>query len=259
MYMTDQERLAEARALAITWDKLTRSPKRVTPSAPWIIPAMMVFVTLFAFICLVIKLFMNYLNSKNDKSKELETGSPNIASSTPADQVSMATTATMRTRSSIRRQSRRTRNRAPVITPYQLKEQQQQAQVQGPSSSGVKKISNRIARKALARMAKAEANETKRKDESREDEEDDFNNRSDDNDNNSFPDLSDDNNSDEIQATVNQSGLVYAAAARGAGIDDCGQDNFGSNQPEVHIVQIRDLDDNVQHSQSTWQERESDI
>lgn len=254
MYMTDQQRLSEARALALSLDKLTRSPKKFTPAAPWIIPATMIFVTLFALICLVIKLFMNYLSSKNNKSKTFglsEASSPDIPTTPAEDQASMATTASMKTRGSFRHNSRR-RNKPPPVSLYQIK------QKQSPGGSATKSKTHKAAMKAISRAAKAEANRSLSRESTRQvdDNSDDNIKNSDDNSPTNLSHNSDD--TDEIQ--VEQPGLAYAAAR--ANLDqpdnpDDGPMSPSAGQPEVHIVQIRDLDDSVQ--QPAWPQAESEI
>lgn len=253
--MTDQQRLAEARALSISLDKLSRSSRRVSPSAPWIIPATMIVVTLFAFICLVLKLLMNYLNSKQNKSDEYgmsETSSPEIPT-TPDDQASMATTASMKTRSSLRNSSRRKRNKLPPVSLYQMKPKQ------SPSSTNSKSKTHRAAMKAISRAAKAEANRSLSRDSTRqvEDNSDDNINIDGDNSPTNLSHLSDD--TDEVQALSGQSGMIYAAARGHVDEIDGLNATTSSNQPEVHIVQIRDLEDQIQQLQPTWPQTESDI
>lgn len=251
--MTEQQRV-EARALASALDKLTRNPKRVAPTAPWIIPATMIFVSLFALICLVIKLFMNYLNSKSNKTKKFglsEQSSPDIPT-TPEDQASIATTTIMKTRGSIGLSSKRKRNRPQPVSLYQMK------QKQSPGTSSSKNKSHKAAMKAMSRAAKAEANRSLSRDSTRQ-----VDDGSDDNinngDTNSPTNLSQQSvDTDDIQVGVNQSGIVYGATS--SGDQDTGNVlGHGSNQPEVHIVQIRELDDNIQHPQQTWSKAESEI
>lgn len=259
MYMTDHQKLAEARALSIALDKLTRNPRKVTPSAPIIIPALMVFVALFAIISIVIKLFMNYLNRKQQNTKTFalsETSSPEIPNTPEHDQASMATTASMKTRGSLRHSSKRRRNKPPPVSLYQIK------QMQSPgSATSSKSKQHRAALKAMSRAAKAEANRGVSRGSSRQ-----INDGSDDNmpndGDNSPTNLSQhsDDMTDEIQAGANQSGLAFAARSgyneqEGAGLPS----QSGANQPEIHIVQIRDIEDNTQHSQPTWPQTESDI
>lgn len=128
MYVTDQQKLAKARELASTLDQMSRSPKRVYPTAPWIIPATMIVVALFAIVCLVVKLLMIYMRSKKSTQKKSfrlsEASSPDIPT-TPEDQASMATTASMKTRGSLGINSkRRSRVRPPAVSLYQMKKQQ---------------------------------------------------------------------------------------------------------------------------------------
>lgn len=248
--MTEQQRM-EARALAVALDKLTRNPKRIAPTAPWIIPATMIFVTIFALVCLVIKLFLNYLNSKSGKTKKFglsEASSPDIPT-TPEDQASMATTASMKTRGSMRVSSKHRRNKPQPVSLYQMK------QKQSPGSSSPKKKSHKAALKAMSRAAKAEANRSLSRDSTRQvdDGSDDNMNNGDQNSPTNLSQHSDD--TDEIQAGVNQPGLVYSAA-HSAAEPEMGH---SSNQPEVHIVQIREIEDNVQHPQQTWPQTESEI
>lgn len=258
MSMTDQARLAEVRALSATLDRLTRNPKRISPTAPWIIPATMIVVAVFALICLAIKLIMNYLNSKHEKTKDFEhshTSSPEIPT-TPEDQASMATTASMKTRGSLGVGSRRQhRSKPPPVSLYQIK------QKQSPGSSASKSKTHKAAMKAISRAAKAEANRSFSRDSSRQpnDGSDDNSNNIGDNSPTNLSQRSDD--TDEIQA-VSQSGIVYGAASSKGNADEIDGSNalgHSSNQPEVHIVQIRDLEDNLQHSQPTWPQAESEI
>lgn len=251
--MTDQARLNEARVLAATLDRLTRHPKRVSPSAPWIIPATMIVVAIFALVSLAIKLMMNYLNKKNEKTKDFNhshASSPDIPT-TPEDQTSMATTASMKTRGSLAMSSRRHRSKPPPVSLYQIK------QKQSPGSSSKSKT-HRAAMKAISRAARTDANRSMSRDSSKQRDD-----RSDDNNSNNLgdnsPNLSQrsDEVTEEIQA-VSPSNLAYGAAT------SRGNDQFdgpsSSNQPEMHIVQIRDLED-VQHSQPAWtdQPAESEI
>lgn len=70
---------------------------------------------------------------------------------------------------------------------------------------------------------------------------------------------SDDVVTEDIQNLTNNSGLVYAAATGGHGDD---QVVIKTEQPEVHIVRIRDLEDDavVQHpQQADWPQTESEI
>lgn len=250
MYVTDQSKLAEARALAAALHKVTRDSRRVYPSAPIIIPATMIIVALFAIITLLIKLFMKYMSKKEIKSKFGPSGasSPDIPT-TPEDQTSMATTASMKTRGSLRINPDRRRNKPPPVSLYQMK------QKHSPGSSTQKK-SHKAAMKAIARAAKTEANRGLSRDSTRQ-----IDDASDDNGNNNggsspgnLSQRSDD--TDKLQLSEEQPTALYAAAAA----DPDGATNLiTTNQPEVHIVQIRDLEDNVQHSQPTWSQTESEI
>jgi hypothetical protein len=257
--MTDhQSRLNEARVLAATLDKLTRTPRRFSPSAPWIIPATMIIVCAFALICLAIKLIVNYLNSKNENTKTFgrpHGSSPDIPT-TPEDQTSMATTASMKTRGSLGLSSRRhNRSKPPPVSLYQIR------QKQSPGSAAKSSKAQRAAMKAMSRAARAEANKSRDSSRQRDDGSDDNSDNAEAN----SPNLSHrSDDTDEMQQTMNQSGLAYsAAAARHAEAMDGGENmmqGHSSNQPEVHIVQIRDLDEgNLQHSQTTWANTESDI
>lgn len=246
-------RVAELRASYAALDRLTRNPRRFTPSAPWIIPATMVVVCAFALICLAVKLIMNYLNSKNQKSKSFSSphsDSPDIPTTPDQDQASMATTASMKTRGGSLRLHRQLKSRPPPVSLYQMK------QKQSPGSS-VKSKSHRAAMKAMSRAARAEANRSRDSSRQPDDGSDDNSNNLADN----SPNLSLDDG-DDLQAGNQTSGLVYGAtSARPDEVDGldlaAGQ---SSNQPEVHIVQIRDLEEaNLQHSQPTWSKTESDI
>lgn len=256
--MTDSARLLEARALTATLDKLSRNPKRFSPSAPWIIPATMIVVAIFALICLAIKLIMNYLHSRNETTKDFKHShgsSPDIPT-TPEDQASMATTASMKTRNSLGLSGRRQhRGRPPPVSLYQIK------QKQSPGSAGSKTKISKAALKAMARGAKAEANSRNlSRDKDRQNDDD----GSDDNSNNvgdNSPNLSQrSDDTDEVTQAINQPGLAYGAATSKAHADEVDADlGHGSNQPEVHIVQIRDLEADLQHPQTTWPNAESEI
>lgn len=258
--MTDnQSRLYEARAAAALLDKLSRNPRRFSPSAPWIIPATMIIVCVFALICLAVKLIMNYLNSRSQETKTFgrsHGSSPDIPT-TPEDQTSMATTASMKTRGSLGLSSRRNhRNKLPPVSLYQIK------QKQSPGSATKSSKSNRAAMKAVSRAARAEANRSMSRDSCRQQED-----GSDDNSNiadNNSPNLSQRSDDTDEMQTANPSGLVYGAASSRAGADELDGGDMGaghsSNQPEVHIVRIRDIEEGeLQHSQPTWSKTESDI
>lgn len=114
--------------------------------------------------------------------------------------------------------------------------------------------------KAMYRSARAEANRSR--DDSKQQTAGSAD-HSDDADDNS-PNLSHrSNDSDEVQHQSGVIGGYTAAASRHNDALDGGESmppGHSPNQPEVHIVQIRDLDEgNLQHSQATWPERESDI
>ena len=250
---TDQSsRLNEARALAASLERLTRSPKRFSPSAPWIIPAIMVVVGTFALVCIAIKLIMNYLNSKNQKTKTFGR-SPDIPTTPDQDQTSMATTASMKTRGSLRlNPTRQLKSRPPPVSLYQCK------QKQSPGSGVISRSkAHRAAMKAMSRAARADANRSRDSSRQADDASDDNSNNLRDN----SPNLSQrSDDTDDMQA-VNQSGLVYGAtSSKSAHGDEIDGGGHSSNQPEVHIVQIRDLDEgNLQHSQPTWSKTESEI
>lgn len=249
--------------MAATLDRLTRNPRRFSPSAPWIIPAVMIVVCVFAVICLAVKLMMSYLHSRNERSKTFgrpHGSSPDIPTTPEADQTSMATTASMRTKGSLGLSTRRYhRNRPPTVSLYQMKQKQSPGSATKSSSRA-----HRAAMKAMSRAARAEANRSLSRDSSRQ--QDDNSDENSNNANANSPNLSQrSDDTDEVQV-VNQSGLIYgAAASRGQDQLDGAGDNMtvghsSANQPEVHIVQIRDLEEgNLQHSQPTWSKTESDI
>lgn len=231
--MTDQQK-AEVRALTASLDRLTRHPKRITPSAPWIIPATMIFVTLFALVALVIKLFMNYLHSKNNKTKKFgmsEQSSPDIPT-TPEDQTSMATTASMRTRGSLRLSQKQGRTKPQPVSLYQMRQKH---------SPGSKSKSHKAAMKVMSRAAGSEANRSLSRDSTRQ-----VDDGSDDNTN--------DNNGDNSPNLSQRSDMTDELDTANIPVT-----HHNSEQPEVHIVQIRDLEDNVQHSQQAWPQTESEI
>lgn len=250
--MTDQNKLAEVRALAAHMNRLTRdSTRKVSPSAPAIIPITMIIVTLFALITLLIKLFMHYMKKRAPFGPS-GASSPDIPT-TPEDQTSMATTASMKTRGSLRINPERKKNKPPPVSLYQIK------QKQSPSSSSSRSKAHRAAMKAIARAAKAEPNRTMSRESTRQidDGSDDNGN---DNGGSSPGDLSQRSNDfDKSPAPEEPSTELYAAASTSLANDTT--DSFippsQANQPEVHIVQIRDLD--VQHSQPTWSQTESEI
>lgn len=251
--MTTEQRLNEARAAAATLDRMTRQPKRILATAPWIIPATMILVTLFAVICFAIRLIINYLNSRNSKSKNYglsEASSPDLPT-TPEDQTSMATTASMKTRSSLRNSSKRRKNKPPPVSLYQIK------QMQSPGSiSSNKSKTHKAAMKAVSRAAKAEANRSLSRDSTRQI--DDASDDSNKNDADSPTNLSQQfDEVDEIQASIHQSGIVYGAA--NTRMDEPDTSLHQPNQPEVHIVHIRDIDDNSQQPPADWPQAESEI
>lgn len=256
--MNDQQRVNAVRALSVEIDKLSRSSKRFTPSAPWIIPALMIFVVLFAFVCFVVKLLMNYLTSKDDESPKkygfTDTSSPDITA-TPEDQTSMATTASMRTRDSLRNNSNRgRRNRLPPVSLYQLKQKQSSS---ASVSSTTKLKTNRAANKAVSRMAKQAANRSlMRNGEPNQDSRSDNDNDIDDGGDNSPTNLSQHSGDTEtVQGTAPN--VAYGATI--AHRHDEALHQGPPDQPEVHVVQIRDLEENVQHSQPVWPQTESEI
>lgn len=249
---TDQiSRLNEARALAATLDKLSRSPKRFSPSAPWIIPVVMVIVCSFALVCIAIKLIMNYLNSKSQKTKAFGR-SPDIPTTPDQDQTSMATTASMKTRGSLRlNPTRQLKSRPPPVSLYQCK------QKQSPGSSVISRSkAHRAAMKAMSRAARSDANRSRNNSRQADDASDNNSNNLGDN----SPNLSQHSDDTDDLHAVNQSGLVYGATSSKSVHGDEIDAGHSSNQPEVHIVQIRDLEEgNLQHSQPTWSKTESDI
>lgn len=252
--MTPQEKQEHARSLTIALDKLSRSPKRFSPSAPFIIPLLMVVVSLFAIVCFLIKHLMRYMKTKDENDpksifKTSGTSSPEIPTTPNEDRASMATTASMKTRGSLRlNPNRQKSSKPPAVSLYQMK------QTQSPGSSNTKSKSNRAARKAIARAARSEANRNSSRD-SREIEDNSDDNRNGDNSPVDLSQHSDD--TDEIQTSLNQSGMLYATSS--GKNDELDSAATSSNQPEVHIVQIRDLEDNLQHSQAAWPQTESEI
>lgn len=254
MHLSEEERVAAIKALQVTLDKLTRSPKRFTPSAPWIIPAMMIFVALFAIVCIVIKLFMSYIHSKGEETPRKygfnSSSSPDITA-TPEDQTSMATTASMRTRDSLKHGTQR-RNKLPPVSLYQMKLKQSPS----ATSPGKPKIS-RTGNKAIARIARQKAHRSVSPDNL--DQQKNNDDRSDDNandDTNSPTNLS--QHSEEIdELQVNHSGLTYNALAHGQHEDEINHQHL--EKPEVHVVQIRDVDEGTKHSQPVWPQTESEI
>lgn len=116
--------------------------------------------------------------------------------------------------------------------------------------------------KAMSRMSRAEANKnTLNRDSSRQTNDDnnsDDNLNSNDNGADSPTNLSqhsEDVVTDEIQ---NSSGMVYAAASGGRGDDQVDIGGRSNGGPEVHIVQIRDLDESAPQ-QADWPQTESEI
>lgn len=246
--MSDQARLNEARALVATLDRLVRHPKKISPTAPWIIPATMIVVAVFALVCIVIKLIMNYLQSRNGQSKNLtrqHNTSPDLPT-TPEDQTSMATTASMKTRGSLKLSSgQHLKSKPPPVSLYQMR------QKQSPSS---KFKTHKSAMKALSRAARAEANRSMNRDNSRQQDDNDDDNSNRDENSPNLSQRSDD--TDEIQAT-DHTGLAYGAGAATRDHHDIDGPGYSGGQPETHIVHIRDLEGNVQ--QATWPQTESDI
>lgn len=240
MHMTDQQRLDQARTLALTLDKLTRSPKRISPSAPLIIPILMITVALFALICLVVKLIMNYLKSKNKTSQKFGPGdacSPDLPTTPELDQTSLATTASMKTRGSLRQGSKNRRNKLPPVSLYQMK------QTQSPKTpTTTSKLRSKGAMRALAKASRSDPNRSSSRDTTRQDDDNSDLNVNNNDGSDSPANLSQGSFDvqDEIQVT-NQSGAVYAAAPSHFHHDDTdGPHQSTSIQPEVHIVQIID-------------------
>lgn len=263
MHMTDYQKLAEAKTMAIQMDKLARTARKFSPTAPVIIPLLLIFVTLFAVICILIKL-LKKLKGKNqekeNKFRPSNASSPDIPTTPEHDQSSMATTASMKTRGSLRlNPDRRKQQKLPPVSLYQMKAKQ---------SPGSSSKTNRAAMKALARSARAEANRSISRDSTRqmEDNSDDNGNNNGDASPGNMSQRSDD--TDDLGTTINQTGGVYAATAPNAPpqLDQVdGEINherslpLSSEQPELHIVQMREVED-VHHSQPTWpQNGESDI
>lgn len=178
----------------------------------------------------------------------------------------MATTASMKTRGSLRLNSKRgSRSRShfkpPPVSLYQMK------QTKSPGSASLNNSSSKLktskaAMKAMSRMSRAEANKnTLNRDSSRQTNDDnnsDDNLNSNDNGADSPTNLSqhsEDVVTDEIQ---NSSGMVYAAASGGRGDDQVDIGGRSNGGPEVHIVQIRDLDESAPQ-QADWPQTESEI
>lgn len=262
MYMTDHQKLAEARVMAIQMDKLARSGRRISPSAPIIIPILLIIVSLFALICLLIKLFMIMKGKKNDQTKPFRpssASSPDIPTTPEHDQSSMATTASMKTRGSLRLNPDRRKQKLPPVSLYQMKAKQ---------SPGSTSKTNKAAMKALARSARAEANRSLSRDSTRqmEDNSDDNINDNGDVSPGNLSHQSDD--TDDLQNTLSQSGRIYSAAANVGPQPDDQVDGseiqiernlqHSVEQPELHIVQMREVED-VHHSQPTWPQNESQI
>lgn len=248
-----EQRLAEARALFVSLDRIARNPKKFSPSAPWVIPAIMVAVGLVAIICLAIKLIMKYIVAKKDtKSFESsQANSPDLPT-TPEDQTSMATTASMKTRGSVGLNSKQRKRKHPPVSLYQLR------QKQSPCSSSTR---HKAVAKAMSKAARAEANKSLSRDSSRQNQD-----NSDDNDerDHSPGGISQDSDDSVELAQFNEeqhSGLVYAAGVTKGVHDDTDGHDVSShpNQPEIHIVQIREIEDRVQHYQQPWPQTESDI
>lgn len=200
---------------------------------------------------------MNYINRNHDKVKPFGpsgASSPDIPT-TPEDQTSMATTASMKTRGSLRLNPDRRKQKPPPVSLYQMK------QKQSPGSSK----SHKGAMKALSRAAKAEANRSLSRDSTRQ-----MDDISDDNINNNgdvSPNMSQRSEvSEDLQNTINQTSAMYAQVSPALDQHDgepTERNISSSNQPEVHIVQIRDIEDvqhgNVEHSQPNWTQNESEI
>lgn len=128
MTMSDNSKLADERVLYETLDRLSRNTKRVAPTAPWIIQALLVAFAI-ALICLALKLLVKYLSKKRKSSKRFERsveGTPDIANQSALNEETGMKT---RTRGSHNICSKHKRKKPPAVSLYQLR------QKQSPSSS----------------------------------------------------------------------------------------------------------------------------
>lgn len=138
--MTDPAKLAETRALYENLDRMSRNTKRVNPSAPWIIPALLTAVAIVGLFCLAVKLIAKYLLSKRKIAKRFDRGSSESPSSNEANRVSRddqtsISTATPRTCGPLTNiSSKHQRTKPPPVSLYQMK----QKKSPGSSSSGSK-------------------------------------------------------------------------------------------------------------------------
>lgn len=243
------DRIAEARALYASLDRMTRNPKRITPSAPVVIPAIMIAVCSVALICILIKLIMKFVVAKRATTSlgSSQANSPDIPT-TPEDQTSMATTASMKTRGSLAIHSQQRKSKPAPVSLYQIR------QKQSPTTSATK---HKAMAKAMSKAARAEANKSLSKDSNRQNQ-DTSDNDERENSPGGISQNSDD--TDEVVQSIeeHQTGILYAAGVSRGQDDNDGPhvSSHNPNQPEVHIVRIRDIEDNVQQA---WPQTESDI
>lgn len=265
MSKMSEQKLAEARALYVSLDRIARNPKRFSPSAPWVIPAIMIAVGSVAIICLAIKLIMKYIIAKKETNSlgSSQADSPELPT-TPEDQTSMATTASMKTRGSVSHNSKRSASKHPPLSLYQMR------QKQSPSSSSTR---HKAVAKAMSKAARAEANKSLSKDSSKQNQ-DASDNDERENSPGGISQASDD--TEEVIQSIDEqhSGLVYAAGIAKSGHDNNDGHEASSHSngpqmspyldhvsqpPEIHIVQIREIEDRVQHFDQPWPQTESDI
>lgn len=153
--MTDRSKLAEARAVYENFDRISRNTRRVTPSAPWIIPALLTAVAIAGIFCLAVKLIAKYLLSKRKTVKRFDRGarsdSPSSGSAanraSRGDQTSVSTATPRPCGPLTNMTTKHQRSKPPPVSLYQMK------QKKSPGSSSGSKIKLATLQVGLLRAA----------------------------------------------------------------------------------------------------------
>lgn len=238
MRIDDAHRRAEARASAYNLDLLTKAPSKFAPTAPWIIPAMMILVVLFAFICIATRIIINYLRKKKNLPNIY--GFSDDKSSPELVGVSADGKRTTAPSGHSTRSSRKTRPlRLDQITP------QRNAQLKSlidTSSNKSKKKSPST--KAMGRVAKHTANRSLNDNDKRNDKDDNSDDITHDDGDNSPTNISrHSDDTDEInmrQDVTNQADFVYKTAYEP---NLASANESGYPQQERHIVRMSSIED----------------
>lgn len=152
--MSDPAKLAETRALYENLDRMSRNTKRVNPSAPWIIPALITAVVIAGLFCLAVKLIAKYILSKQKTVERFDRGSSespshgNAANRASRDDQNSISTATPKTCGPLTNMSsKHQRAKPPPVSLYQMK------QKKSPGSSSGNKIKLATLQVGLLRAA----------------------------------------------------------------------------------------------------------